>query len=53
VKHKVNKAASEHKDSNSDDDAVVVCHALSAGTKDNWIVNSGATCHMCNNKKLF
>ena len=35
------------------DDAIVVCHALQAGPTGNWIVDSGATCHMCSNKKLF
>ena len=57
MKHKANSATSGHKnDSNSssdDDDALVVCHALSAGSKGNWIVDSGATCHMCNDEKLF
>ena len=28
-------------------------HALSAISRENWIVDSGATCHMCNDKKLF
>ena len=27
--------------------------ALSASATNNWIVDSGATCHMCNNDKLF
>jgi hypothetical protein len=32
----------------------VICHALSASaTTSNWIVDSGATCHMCGNSKLF
>ena len=55
VKHKANKATSGHKDvsDSSSDDALVVCHALSAGSKGNWIVDSGATCHMCNDKTLF
>ena len=58
MKHKANSATSGHKnDSNSssddDNDALVVCHALSARSKGNWIVDSGATCHMYNNEKLF
>ena len=56
VTHKANKATSGHKDvgnSSSEDDALVVCHALSARSKDNWIVDSGATCHMCNDQNLF
>ena len=34
---------------------LVACHALSAGAGryDSWIVDSGATCHMCNDKRLF
>ena len=28
-------------------------HALSVSATSNWIVDSGATCHMCNDKKLF
>ena len=28
-------------------------HALSATSGENWIIDSGATSHMCNNKKLF
>ena len=39
--------------SSSDNDALVVCYALSAGSKGNRIVDSGATCHMCNDEKLF
>ena len=31
----------------------MVCPALSIGQLDSWIVDSGATCHMCNNKALF
>ena len=54
--HKANKATSGSKDinsSSSEDDALVVCHALSARSEGNWIVDSGATCHMCNERKLF
>ena len=34
---------------------LVARHALSASTgrHDSWIVDSGATCHMCNDTKLF
>ena len=47
------------RDTSSDSDCaglVVVSHALSSVTaieKNNWIIDSGATCHMCNNEKLF
>ena len=53
-KHKVNKASSRKHEENSessDCDALVAFHALSANSRSNWIVDSGATCHMCNNRK--
>ena len=40
----------------SDDESVglVVQHAMSSHTKtDSWIVDSGATCHMCNSRSNF
>ena len=52
----VKKAGVKQRDatsSESESDALVVSHALSASTKDSWIVVSGATCHMCSNEKLF
>lgn len=36
--------------SSSESNALVV---LSASATDSWIVHSGATCHICNNDKLF
>ena len=33
--------------------ALVVCHTLAASDTNNWIVDSGATCHMCSDSKLF
>ena len=57
--NKANKAASgkneestENSES-SDSDALIAFHALSADSRCNWIVDSGATCHMCNNRKMF
>ena len=32
---------------------LVTEHALSANRRRNWVVDSDATCHMCNNKELF
>ena len=32
---------------------LVTEHALSANRRSNWVVDSGATCHMCNNEELF
>lgn len=37
-----------------DDEALVIGHALSITTsKEHWIIDSGATCHMCNNESFF
>ena len=32
---------------------LVTGHALSANRRSNWVVPSGATCHICNNEELF
>lgn len=45
-------------DSDLDSESVglMVSHALSSSSDermDSWIVDSGATCHMCNDKKQF
>ena len=37
----------------SDEEAFITMQALSASSRGNWIVDSGATCHMCNDKELF
>ena len=37
----------------SEGEALVTTHALTASSRGNWIVDSGATCHMCNDKSLF
>ena len=34
-------------------EAMVVGYAFSVTSKNEWIVDSGATSHMCNNKELF
>ena len=56
-KHKANKAAikkdEEDGSSSCDSDALVAFHALSVNSSGNWIVDSGATSHMCNNAKMF
>ena len=58
-KQKANKVEVRPKeDSSSSDETIglVACHALSASdTKpvENWIVDSGATCHMCTDKAQF
>ena len=58
-KHKAHKAQVKERDpSSSDSEAtgLVASHALTAGSMKGeavWIVDSGATCHMCNDRKLF
>ena len=56
-KAQANKATAQKPEddtsSSSDCNALVVSHALSASTTSNWIIDSGATCHMCNDKTLF
>ena len=51
-KHSANKVDTKEQVS-SDDKALVVCNTLSVTSRRNWIVDSGDTCHMCNDKKLF
>ena len=59
VKLKVNRAEVRQRDSSSSDsDSIgfMVNHVMSAsstGHLNDWIVDSGATCHMCNDDKLF
>ena len=55
LKHSArNATAKEELSSISDDGVIVVNHAFAAThVSENWIVDSGATCHMCNKKKLF
>ena len=52
MKHKVHKAA-ERCDDMSDSDALLVGHTLSVGLSSSWIVDSGSTSYMCNDKQLF
>ena len=39
--------------SDDDGDALIVSHALAASATNNWIVDSGATCHMSNDEEQF
>ena len=34
-------------------DAMLISHALMAKSRNDWIVDSGATCHMCNDRTAF
>ena len=45
--------ASVGQQSEGECDALVVEHVFQAGGMGNWIVDSGATCHMCCDGKLF
>ena len=60
TKHKVNSVNTRGHSDNTDSDEVglVVQHALSADvvnkpTDTDWIVDSGATCHVCHDRSLF
>lgn len=56
TKQKANKATRKLQNegsSCSEGDALVASHALSANVASNWIVDSGATCHMCSDPKVF
>ena len=48
-----NEASVVQHSSESDLHVLVVEQILHVGAAENWIVDSGATCHMCHNKKLF
>ena len=58
-KHKAYKAQvkqREHSDESDESSVLVVSHALSVSSieaQDSWVIDSGATSHMCNDEKLF
>ena len=55
-KQKANTAGTKRKDSSSDSESVglVVQHTMSSHSrKTTWIVDSGVTCHMCNDRSVF
>ena len=57
--YKANKSSTKKQDctgSDSESAGLVVSHALSVSSsceRNTWIVDSGATCHMCHDRKLF
>ena len=61
TRHRVNTTEARSRDDNSDSDEVglVIRHALSAGVDyksfgdRNWIIDSGATCHICHDHNSF
>ena len=52
---KVTITSEDENCSNGESTGLVVRHALSADSNshDQWIIDSGATCHMCNNDAMF
>ena len=52
---KVTITAEDENCSDSESTGLVVQHALSADSNahDQWIIDSGATCHICNNEAMF
>ena len=46
-------SVTKKKEPPSDGEAVVTIHALAATSRESWIVDSGATCHMCNDRSLL
>ena len=56
TKQKANRASEKYKDGSSSESegvGLVAYHVLSVGQQDGWIVDSGATSHMCNDQKPF
>ena len=52
-KQKANAAEEDTDDKGEQIVDLVTEHVLSADRRRNWVVDSGATCHMCNNEELF
>ena len=52
----MHQTQAEHSDSDVSDVGLITCSALSAlgsNESNEWIIDSGATCHICNDKSLF
>ena len=47
------KGKHKHSGGNDAQDAMVISHALVVNSRDEWIVDFGATCHMCNSPAAF
>ena len=53
-KERAYKAAESDYSSSDESDAMVNCQVFAVSTTTaKWIVDSGATCHMCKDSKLF
>ena len=46
-------SVTKKREPSSDGEAFVTTYALATTSRESWIVDSGATCHMCNDKSLF
>ena len=56
MKQKANPAREKQwdgKSSDSDDVGLTTCHISSECKRNSWIVDSGATSHMCSDRRLF
>ena len=49
----VSEKGGRHNPSKKSQDAMLISDALVAKSRNDWIVDSGATCHMCNNRNMF
>ncbi|WP_171480101.1 hypothetical protein, partial [Acinetobacter baumannii] len=52
-KKQQNACTAEEEDEDKEVIGLVAEDSLIANRKSNWIVDSGATCHMCNEEELF
>ena len=53
LRKKVYVAEEDTDDEGEEIVGLVTEHALSTNRRNNWVVDSGATCHMCNNEELL
>lgn len=53
IEQKHSASTAEAENSSDNETMMVTTHALSSVSKSNWIVDAGATCHMCNDKEQF
>ena len=55
VRQRVNNVETKSDDSSDESIGLVACHAVATNSDGSnaWLVDSGATCHMCNDRKMF
>ena len=55
--HQTQVKCNSNSDSECNEIGLVICHILSSAVDsseaDSWIVDSGATCHICNDRRSF